>query len=124
MKKVKLIPYILLVIALTGGSFSFGVYYGQETFEPQVKVVNNYIEVPVVVEVAKEVPPKPPPITLPITIERSLQILEEGRYSHQYYVDYPELINDSVGTLSHHKYWIEMYDQIERLIIELARTRY
>ncbi len=73
----KLIAATLLAIALVGGSFCFGTYYGQKTFEPQVRivtktetrlltelqtkieyvdrVVNHYIEKPVEVEVVKKV---------------------------------------------------------------------
>ena len=71
-----LTTYTLLAMALVGGSFCFGVHYGQKTLEPQVKiitktetqvqtqtkieyvdrVVEHYIEKPVEVKVVREVP--------------------------------------------------------------------
>lgn len=74
MKIVKLTLYISLAIALTGSAFHFGVHYGQETLEPQVKIItqtrtkinietkyieriiDHYVETPVEVEVVREVP--------------------------------------------------------------------
>ena len=95
--KEKLITYILLAIALAGSSFSFGVYYGQRELDRV--------------------------FSFPITVEEGLKILHNGRYSHQYFLDHPENCNGKTGELTYHKRWVERYDQLEHLIIELKKVQ-
>ncbi len=84
-------------IAFAGSSFSFGVYYGQRELDRV--------------------------FSFPITVEEGLKILHNGRDSHQYFLDHPEDSNDKTGDLTHHKRWVERYDQLEHLIIELKKVQ-
>ena len=74
MRIKRVAAYTLLAGAVVTGTFCFGAYYGQKTFEPQTRIVTktktqvqtkieyvdrivpNYVEKPVKVEVVREVP--------------------------------------------------------------------
>lgn len=54
-----------------------------------------------------------------ISIEEAVTILEEARYSHEYYVEHPDKTNTFTGDVEHNQKWIDDYNKIINLLKEL-----
>jgi len=52
-------------------------------------------------------------------IEKALAIIEDGRASHQWYVDHPTYCSKPIGNLKFQIKWVENYNHLEGVIREL-----
>lgn len=110
------------LLALTCG-FLAGYDYHKPAIEVQEYTiyVDHYIDRPVEVEVVKEVDVIKKIVIYPDQekVEQSLGILEYARYSHQYYIDRPDKLSNSMGSLQHHIDCVNKYDFVIDFLNEL-----
>ena len=130
---------ITALLILLPCMFGFGVWYGQDTFEPKIIETVIVKQVPIVVE--KEIKTlivKVPDIfydsTNPedITTDRALDFLRTARHSHQVLIDrekpIPQLVEAdgkqvawiSLGGIETQRLMVKRYDQIIDLIIKMS----
>ena len=105
-KKYFMCLYVLFLMLLsTASGFIFGVDWGEGY--AVVEAPDGYYR-----EVYES----------PITVEDAREILAKSSYSHQYYVDRPELIMEYTprSSMEHHMGCVQRYSQVWQLIIRLA----
>lgn len=103
------LKYILLIVLLMGLPFA-GYWYGQKTFEPQVIIK----EVPVI-EYRESIKSNISDETIMSDYE-ALVYIDEMIYSHQYYIDRPELQTDKTGDTEFNISKIRQYERLKKLI--------
>ncbi len=139
------VSWVVVGILTVACSFGFGVWFGQETVEPQINIVEvpvpeiKFIEVPVepIIKVIKE-----RTIMVPngfyslgdsenMTFQEGLDFLFTARYSHQIFIDRGEpmpqlidangrlLINGQIGGIEYQKVLVKQYSQAIKLLIRL-----
>lgn len=104
---------VIIVTALVGGGFCFGVLYGQSTCQPEIVEVKT-LEVRMPPYYYVRMYPSP------MTIEQGIEYPKEARYSHQRLIDRDEPLPGELGGLAEQRKWVERYNQIIGLLEEVT----